>query len=131
MGTAVGAYGVEADSDKATFEKVSVETKIGRDKSIKLKVPFVCGGMGSTNVAKQNWEGLAIGAATAGTILTVGENVAAMDEGAEIKNGKVVRSPDLENRDQAFQGLAGRLRHGRRPGQRRGHAARRPGIRHR
>jgi len=103
MGTAVGAYGVEADSDKATFEKVSVETKIGRDKSIKLKVPFICGGMGSTNVAKQNWEGLAIGAATAGSILTVGENVAAMDEGAEIKNGKVVRSPDLENRIKLFK----------------------------
>ncbi len=26
MGTAVGAYGVEADSDKATFEKVTIET---------------------------------------------------------------------------------------------------------
>lgn len=31
MGTAVGAYGVEADPDIATFEKVSNETRIGRD----------------------------------------------------------------------------------------------------
>jgi len=98
MGTAVGAYGVEADSDKATFEKVTIETRIGRDKGIKLRVPFVLGGMGSTNVAKQNWEGLAGGAALSGTILTVGENVCAMDEESVIKNGKIVRSPDMETR---------------------------------
>jgi glutamate synthase domain-containing protein 2 len=106
MGTAVGAYGVEADSDKATFEKVSVETKVGVDKSIKLKVPFVLGGMGSTNVAKQNWEGLAIGAAISGTILTVGENVAAMDDGSDIKNGRVLHSPDLANRVKLYQDWA-------------------------
>ena len=98
MGTAVGAHGVEADSDKATFEKVTIETRLGRDKGIKLRVPFVLGGMGSTNVAKQNWEGLAGGAALSGTILTVGENVCAMDEEAVIKNGKIVRSPDMESR---------------------------------
>jgi len=98
MGTAVGAYGVEADSDKATFEKVTIETRVGQDKGIKLRVPFVLGGMGSTNVAKQNWEGLAGGAALSGTILTVGENVCAMDEEAVIKNGKIVRSPDMESR---------------------------------
>lgn len=98
MGTATGAYGCEADSDKATFEKVTIETKIGRDKSIKLKVPFVLGGMGSTNVAKQNWDGLAIGAAISGTILTVGENVCGMDDDSEIKNGRIVRSKDLETR---------------------------------
>jgi glutamate synthase domain-containing protein 2 len=103
MGTAMGAWGVEANSDKATFEKVTIETKIGHDKGIKLKVPFVLGGMGSTNVAKQNWEGLAIGAALSGTILTVGENVCGMDEGSELKNGRIVRSPDMENRIKLFK----------------------------
>jgi glutamate synthase domain-containing protein 2 len=103
MGTAVGAYGVEADSDKATFEKVNIETAVGRDKGIKLRVPFVLGGMGSTNIAKQNWPGLAIGAAICGVILTVGENVCAMDEDAEIKNGRIVRSPDMEMRVGLFQ----------------------------
>jgi len=103
MGTAVGAYGVEADSDRATFEKVTIETRVGRDKGIKLRVPFVISGMGSTNVAKQNWAGLAIGAALAGTILTIGENVCAMDEESEIKNGRIVRSPDMETRVRLFQ----------------------------
>ena len=61
MGTAVGAHGVEADSDKATFPKVTIESAIGHDKGIKMKVPFVVSGMGSTNVAKQNWHGLGAG----------------------------------------------------------------------
>ncbi len=103
MGTAVGAYGVEADSDKAIFPKVTIETAIGHDKGIKLKVPFIISGMGSTNVAKQNWEGLAIGAALSGTILTIGENVCAMDDESEIKNGKIIRSPDMEKRVRLFQ----------------------------
>jgi len=103
MGTAAGAYGVEADSDKATFPKVSIETRIGHDKGIKLKLPFVIGAMGSTNVAKQNWEGLAIGAAISGCILTVGENVCGMDEESEFKNGKIIHSPDMVNRVKLFK----------------------------
>jgi glutamate synthase domain-containing protein 2 len=82
---------------------VTIETRVGRDKGIKLRVPFVLGGMGSTNVAKQNWEGLAGGAALSGTILTVGENVCAMDEESVIKNGKIVRSPDMESRVENFR----------------------------
>ncbi|MBS3818544.1 FMN-binding glutamate synthase family protein [bacterium] len=103
MGTAVGAYGVEADSDKAIFPKVSIETAIGHDKGLKLKIPFIIGAMGSTNVAKQNWDGLAIGAAISGTILSVGENVCAMDPDSEIKNGRVIRSPDMERRVRLFK----------------------------
>jgi len=103
MGTAVGAQGVQADSDHATFPKVKIETAIGHDKGIKLKVPFVISGMGSTNVAKQNWHGLAAGAAISGSILTVGENVCAMDDESEIKDGRIVRSPDMEFRVKSFQ----------------------------
>jgi glutamate synthase domain-containing protein 2 len=103
MGTAVGAHGVKADSDKATFPKVTIETAIGHDKGIKLKVPFIISGMGSTNVAKQNWEGLAKGAALSGSILTIGENVCGMDDESEIKNGKIIRSPDMESRVKFFR----------------------------
>ncbi len=103
MGTAKGACGVEADSDKATFEKVTVETRIGRDKGIKMKLPFIISGMGSTNIAKQNWAGLGGGAAISGVILTVGENVCGMDDETELKNGRVVRSPDMEFRVKSFR----------------------------
>ncbi len=102
LGTAVGAHGVEADSDKATFPKVTIETAIGHDKGIKMKVPFVVSGMGSTNVAKQNWHGLGCGVALSGGILTVGENVCAMDDDSVIENGRIVRSPDMEFRIKSF-----------------------------
>lgn len=98
LGTAAGAYGAKADPDHATFPKVNIETAVGHDKGIKLKHPFVISGMGSTNVAKQNWAGLAAGAALTGVILTVGENVCGMDEESVIENGRIIRSVDMENR---------------------------------
>lgn len=98
MGTAVGAYGIEADSDKAIFPAVNLEVKIGRDKGIKFKLPWLISGIGSTNIAKNNWEGLAIGSALAGTGLTIGENVVGMDPEAKFKNGNIVDTVDLKRR---------------------------------
>ncbi len=103
MGTAVGAVGIEEDPDKAIFPNVSLETRLGQDKGIKLKLPLVIPGLGSTNVAKQNWAGLAIGAALAGVPLTIGENVCGTDVDSTIENGKVVCSPDLENRVKLYK----------------------------
>ncbi len=98
MGTAVGAYGIPADSDLAIFPKVDLEVHIGRDNGIKFKYPWIIPGIGSTDVAKNNWEGLAIGSALAGTGLTIGENVVGMDIDATFKNGKVVDTVDLKRR---------------------------------
>jgi len=103
MGTAVGAIGIEEDSDKAIFPNVSLETRLGQDEGIKLKLPLVIPGLGSTNIAKQNWEGLAIGAALAGVPLTIGENVCGMDVDSTIENGRVVCSTDLENRVKLYK----------------------------
>jgi len=74
MGSTVGAYGIEADSDKAIFPAVDLEVVIGNDKGIKFRYPWIIPGIGSTNIAKQNWEGVAIGSALAGTGLTIGES---------------------------------------------------------
>jgi glutamate synthase domain-containing protein 2 len=103
MGTAVGAIGIEADPDKAIFPNVNVEQKIGAKKGIKLRFPMVVPGLGSTNVAKNNWDGLAIGAAMSGIMLTIGENVVAMDMTSEIKNGKILKAPDLEYRVKTYK----------------------------
>ena len=103
MGTAVGAYGIEADSDKAIFPNVSLESWLGRDRGIKLRLPFIIPGLGSTNVARDNWEGLAIGAAMAGVPLTIGENVCAMDVGSRIVKDKAQFSPDLERRVKLYK----------------------------
>jgi glutamate synthase domain-containing protein 2 len=98
MGTAVGAHGVEADSDKAIFPAVNLEVVIGHDRKLKFRYPWIIPGIGSTNIAKNNWEGIAIGSALAGTGLTIGENVAGMDPETVVKNGKVADTKDLKHR---------------------------------
>lgn len=103
LGTCSGAYGIEADSDKAIFSNVNLEQRIGHDKGIKVRLPMVIPGLGSTAIAKNNWEGLAIGAAISGIMLTVGENVCGMDPEAQIENGRIVRSPEMEKRIRLFQ----------------------------
>ncbi len=103
MGTAVGAIGIEADSDKAIFPNVNLEARLGHDKGIKLRLPIIIPGLGSTNVAKINWDGLAVGSALAGGALTIGENVCGMDVESKIENGRVQHSPDLEWRIKLFQ----------------------------
>jgi len=103
MGTAVGAYGIEADSDKAIFPNVKLEVKFGHDNGIKFKYPWIIPGIGSTNIAKNNWEGLAIGSALSGTGLTIGENVAGMDMESIINQGKVFDTIDLKRRVKLFK----------------------------
>jgi glutamate synthase domain-containing protein 2 len=98
MGGVIGAQGIDADSDKAIFPAVRLEVAIGQDRSVKFRLPWIIPGIGSTDVAKNNWEGLAIGSALAGTGLTIGENVVGMDVEAVIKNGRVVDTVDLKRR---------------------------------
>jgi len=103
MGSAVGAYGVEADSEHAVFTKVDLETTIGNENPIRLKLPLVIPGLGSTDVAKRNWDGIAVGAAISGCMLTVGENVCGMDDDAVIEKGRIKTSPDMENRIRTYR----------------------------
>jgi len=63
MGTAVGAHGVAADSDQAIFPAVRLDVALGHDRKIKFRLPWIIPGIGSTNIAKNNWEGLAVGSA--------------------------------------------------------------------
>jgi glutamate synthase domain-containing protein 2 len=103
FGSFKGAYGIEADSDKAIFPNVNLEQRIGHDKGIKVKQPYVIPGLGSTNIAKNNWEGLAVGAALSGIIVTIGENVCGMDPESKIEKGRVIHSPELEKRVKLFK----------------------------
>jgi len=103
MGTAVGAHGIKADSDVAIFPNVNLEVRFGHDKGIKFHYPWIIPGIGSTDIAKNNWEGLAIGSALSGTGLTIGENVVGMDMDAVIKNGKVTDTVDLKRRVQLYK----------------------------
>ncbi|MCL5959653.1 MAG: FMN-binding glutamate synthase family protein [Chloroflexi bacterium] len=103
MGTAVGAVGMDANSDHAIFPSVNVGTEIGAHNKIKMKLPIFTGALGSTDIARKNWEGMAIGAAISGISVVIGENVCGMDPEAEIRNGRVVKSPELERRIKAYR----------------------------
>ena len=104
QGSCVGAVGIEADPDKAIFPAVDLSTEIGAEgRKIKMKVPFFTGALGSTEIARVNWEGTAIAVAICGAVLVCGENVCGMDPDAEFKNGKVMKSPELARRVKTYQ----------------------------
>ncbi len=103
QGTCVGAVGIEPDPDKATFPNVDVSTEFGAREKIRLKVPIFTGALGSTEIARKNWEAMAVGAAISGIMVVVGENVCGVDPGAEFKKGRLLRSPELERRVRHFQ----------------------------
>ncbi len=103
QGTCVGAVGMEADSDKAVFPAVDCSTKLGADGSIKMDFPVFTGAVGSTDIARINWEEMAVGAAISGVIVIVGENVCGMDPQLEVRNGRVVKSPEMDRRIETFK----------------------------
>ena len=99
----MGAVGIKADSDKAIFPAVDVTAEIGVKDKVKLSFPAFTGALGSTEIARVHWESMAIGAAISGIIIVCGENVCGMDPHAEIKGGRVVRSPEMERRVKIFK----------------------------
>ena len=103
QGTCVGAIGAEADPDVATFPAVDCATQLGADGGIKLDFPVFTGAVGSTDIARINWEDMAVGAAIAGVIIIAGENICGMDPQAEFSNGKIAKSPEMERRVSAYK----------------------------
>ncbi|HXE74549.1 MAG TPA: FMN-binding glutamate synthase family protein [Candidatus Xenobia bacterium] len=103
LGRATGAWGIAPDSDVALFPNVNLEVVFGRPPGIHSRLPFVLAALGSTNIAKNNWESLAVGSAISGTCLTVGENVCGMDPQSNISDGRVLSSPELEWRVRTFR----------------------------
>jgi glutamate synthase domain-containing protein 2 len=103
QGTCVGAVGLPADSDVATFPAVDCTTALGADGSIKMDFPVFTGAVGSTDIARINWEDVAVGAAISGIIVVAGENICGMDPKAEFRNGKIFKSPEMDRRISAFK----------------------------
>jgi glutamate synthase domain-containing protein 2 len=103
QGTCVGAVGTEADPDVATFPSVDCKTAVGSDGSIEMDFPIVTGAVGSTDVARINWEAMAAGAAISGIVLVAGENICGMDPQAEFQNGKIAKSPEMERRVRIYK----------------------------
>jgi glutamate synthase domain-containing protein 2 len=96
--------GVTANPDTATFPFVSTETEYGWDIKVKMKVPIFTGALGSTDIARRNWEHFAIGAAISGVTLVCGENVCGIDPRLELNaDGKVSKAPDMDRRIETYK----------------------------
>jgi glutamate synthase domain-containing protein 2 len=95
--------GVKGDPDTALFPKVDTETKYGWTKKVKLRVPIFTGALGSTEIARKNWEHFAIGAAISGITLVCGENVCGIDPDLKLdSNGKITKSPEMDRRIEIY-----------------------------
>ncbi|PWH14079.1 MAG: FMN-binding glutamate synthase family protein [Ardenticatenia bacterium] len=94
--------GLSNAPEDCIFPNVRLETEFGQQIKTKCRIPLMTGALGSTFVAAKYWDPLAIGAALVGIPIVVGENVVGVDQQAEIKNGRVVRSPELDRRVQTY-----------------------------
>jgi glutamate synthase domain-containing protein 2 len=108
QGYALGAEGlpsgVKGDPDTAVFPAVSTETEYGWDIKVKMKVPAFTGALGSTEIARRNWDHFAVGAAISGVTLVCGENVCGIDPKLELNaKGKVVAAPDMDRRIEIYR----------------------------
>jgi len=108
QGYAVGAKGlpkgVKAGPDTAIFSKVDTETDYGWKKKIKMRLPIFTGALGSTEIARKNWDHIAVGAAISGITLVCGENVCGVDPELELdKKGKVKKSPEMDRRIETYK----------------------------
>ncbi len=108
QGYALGAKGlpegVEGNPDTTKFPDVNTETEYGWDTKVKMRVPIFTGALGSTEIARKNWEHFAIGAAISGVTLVCGENVCGIDPKLELdSNGKIEKAPDMDRRIETYK----------------------------
>jgi len=96
--------GVEIGPDTAVFDDVFTETSYGWDLKVPMRVPIFTGALGSTEIARVNWEHFAIGAAIAGITLVCGENVCGVDPALKFgSDGKVASSPEMDRRIETYR----------------------------
>jgi glutamate synthase domain-containing protein 2 len=107
-GYALGAKGlpegIEGNPDTAKFPNVNTETEYGWDKKVKMNVPIFTGALGSTEIARKNWEHFAVGAAISGVTIVCGENVCGIDPELKLsKDNKVTKAPDMDRRIESYR----------------------------
>ncbi len=91
--------GVEAGPDTAKFPDADTETEYGWEKKVKMRLPIFTGALGSTDIARKNWEHCAAGAAISGITLVCGENICGVDPALELDSkGKISNCPELDRR---------------------------------
>ncbi len=106
QGYAYGTHGIRGElsdhSDDAIFTNVDIESEFGNEIKTKCRIPIMTGALGSTFIAAKYWPSFAVGAAICGIPIVVGENVVGVDRKSEMKNGKIIKAPELERRIDTF-----------------------------
>lgn len=97
-GKVFSAKGCEPDSEVATYTNVNLDSTFGKKNKVKLKAPIVL-----PAIAKLNWKDYYSGAALAGVVVVIGEDVVSKDKKLVIEKGKVSSSPLLEEMVAAFR----------------------------
>jgi len=108
LGYALGAEGLPkgktGTSDNTLFPMVNTETHYGGKPPVKMSLPVFTGALGSTEIARKNWDHFAAGAAVVGISIVCGENVCGIDPGLKRdKKGRVTESPDMAHRVEAWR----------------------------
>jgi len=108
QGYALGAAGLPAgrqgDPDNTLFPMVNTTAQYGNKNKVTMRMPVFTGALGSTDVARRNWDHFAAGAAIAGITLVCGENVCGIDPQLQLdSNGKIVEAPDMRRRVEAWR----------------------------
>lgn len=97
-GRVFGAFGVNENSDEASFPNARIECSFGKAYPIQMKAPIILPAM-----AKLNWKDYFSGAALAGVLAVIGEDVVAKDPALVLENEKVVDSPLLAQMVSAYK----------------------------
>ncbi len=91
-------------SDNALFSMVNTETQYGAKNKVKMKLPIFTGALGSTEIARKNWEHFAVGAAISGITIVCGGNVCGIDPDLEMDaQGKVKKAPNMAERVEQYR----------------------------
>jgi len=107
-GYALGAAGLPqgqaGDPDNTLFPMVNTTAQYGRHHKVKMAMPVFTGALGSTDVARRNWEHFAVGASIAGITIVCGENVCGVDPDLELdSHGKIVEAPEMRRRVETWR----------------------------
>ncbi len=97
-GRVFGAVGCNEDPYEATYPKANTEKTFGKHNPIKLKLPIILPAM-----AKLNWKDYYAGAALAGVLVVIGEDVVSKDKELKLEKNKVVSSPLIKEMVNSFR----------------------------
>jgi glutamate synthase domain-containing protein 2 len=108
MGYALGAEGLPegqiGNPDNTLFPVVNTDVEYGTTNKVRMRAPVFTGALGSTTVARNNWEHVAAGAAISGITLICGENVCGVDPELKLDaRGRVAESADMRRRVEQYR----------------------------